>query len=153
MPKLSRNNLNSPEAIYISFYYLNNLKPSILSVCDFQCPDKIGLFKLAIYIIRAKIFRTRKNFPVSNADALTRFLALWVTPPESVSLTVSSQFFLMTFLNPCGRFEFKSNSFWIYFRFSPMFYLWRSTTVAFTSGLQQSTNWSKIEVKFNLDSI
>ena len=29
--------------------------------------------------MRANIFRTRKIFPVSNADALTGFLALWMT--------------------------------------------------------------------------
>ena len=41
--------------------------------------DKCGPFRLPLHIKRAKTFRTRKNFPVSNADALTGFLALCET--------------------------------------------------------------------------
>ena len=57
-------------------YYMNSLKPSMLSGCDLHCLDKIGPLRLTLYTIRANIFRTRKFFPVSNADALTGFLAL-----------------------------------------------------------------------------
>ena len=32
---------------------------------------------MIISIMRAKTFRTRKNFPVSNADTLTTFFCLW----------------------------------------------------------------------------
>ena len=56
---------------------MNSLKSSILSGCDLHCLDKIEPLRLTLYTIRANIFRTRKNFPVSNADALTGFLALW----------------------------------------------------------------------------
>ena len=61
---LSRNNHNCPET------------NSILPGCSLHCADRCGPLRLPIYINRAKTFRTRKNFPVSNADALTGFLAL-----------------------------------------------------------------------------
>ena len=56
---------------------MNSLKPSMLSECDLHCLDKIWPLRLPLHTIRANIFRTRKIFPVSNADALTGFLALW----------------------------------------------------------------------------
>ena len=58
-------------------YYMNSLKSSMLSGCDLHCLDKIEPLRLTI---RANIFRTRKIFPVSNADALTGFLALCPPP-------------------------------------------------------------------------
>ena len=63
-------------------YYMNSLKPSMLSGCDLHCLDKIWPLRLTLYTIRANIFRTRKIFPVSNADALTGFLALWCSRPQ-----------------------------------------------------------------------
>ena len=41
---------------------------------------RITLFRMVIYIIRAKTFRTRKNFPGSNATLLPGFLGLWTAP-------------------------------------------------------------------------
>ena len=62
---------------------MNSLKPSMLSECDLHCLDKICIWplRLPLHTIRANIFRTRKNFPVSNADALTGFLALCLQQP------------------------------------------------------------------------
>ena len=56
---------------------MNSLKPSMLSECDLHCLDKIWPLRLPLHTIRANIFRTRKIFPVSNADALTGLLSLW----------------------------------------------------------------------------
>ena len=61
-------------------YYMSSLKSSMLSGCYLHCLDKIEPLRLTLYTIRANIFRTRKNFPVSNADTLTGFLAFWRTP-------------------------------------------------------------------------
>ena len=66
--KLSRNNQHRLEE--------NSLKTSILPRYGLHCADKCGPFSLLLHINRAKTFRTRKNFPVNNADALTGFLAL-----------------------------------------------------------------------------
>ena len=38
---------------------------------------------MPFYIIRAKIFRTRKNFPGSNASLLPGFLGLWIPVSRS----------------------------------------------------------------------
>ena len=68
--KLSKQYLNCSEA--------NSLKPSILPGHGLHCAEKCGPFRLPLHCNRAKTFRTRKNFPVSDADALTGFLALWL---------------------------------------------------------------------------
>ena len=44
-----------------------------------HCAEKCGPFRLPLHCNRAKTFRTRKNFSVSNADTLTGFLALCPT--------------------------------------------------------------------------
>ena len=36
------------------------------------------LFRMIFHSIRAKTFRTRKNFPGSNATLLPEFLGLWL---------------------------------------------------------------------------
>ena len=65
---------------------MNSLKPSMLSECDLHCLDKICIWplRLPLHTIRANIFRTRKIFPVSNADALTGFLALCPPPHDTL---------------------------------------------------------------------
>ena len=65
--KLSKQYLNCSEA--------NSLKPSILPGHGLQCADKCGPLRMPLHVNRAKTFRTRKKIPVSNAHALTGFLA------------------------------------------------------------------------------
>ena len=50
----------------------------------FKLTRKLGLFGMIIFIIRAKTFRTRKNFPGSNATLLPGFLGLWETESSFV---------------------------------------------------------------------
>ena len=79
-------------------YYMSSLKSSMLSGCYLHCLDKIEPLRLTLYTIRANIFRTRKNFPVSNADALTKYLALWASTPSWESLVYHArQYFLLSF--------------------------------------------------------
>ena len=67
----------------------------MLSECDLHCLDKIWPLRLPLHTIRANIFRTRKDFPVSNADALTGFLAL-CTAHGWCSLTMYNQLILFS---------------------------------------------------------
>ena len=83
--KLSKQYSNCSEA--------NSLKPFILSGHGLHCEDKCGPFRLPLHVNRAKTFRTRKNFPVSNADALRGFLALWRFGSKGSSLSLRALWF------------------------------------------------------------
>ena len=56
------------------------LKPSGKLAMIWKNPDRfgsIGRVEQVFSVVRAKTFRTRKNFPGSNATLLPRFLGLW----------------------------------------------------------------------------
>ena len=76
---------NRPENWQWSGKIRTVLKPSGKLAMIRKNPDRfgsIGRVEQVFSVVRAKTFRTRKNFPGSNATLLPRFLGLWFPPWE-----------------------------------------------------------------------